>query len=313
MSFNKRSYAYLAGMIDGDGGIYICKSKVNGCDTYQSQLCVANCNRKLMNWLRHHFGGCLHKNSSAGDVPNFGSAVKKIYTNKVDNWQWRLTGNKTIQRTLDEIKSYLSINQERAEAAYNLVALHGKYRASEERQLCFNQMEKAGRHNTPNQEYTPAYFSGFFDAEGSISLVAAKTSQAFRPLIRLSSNDIEILEWFKESLGFGEIYSTLQDGTARYTWYFKTTDEKKLENFLLTILPYLIVKREQIKICLNLIRTPVSERTMERCTLDRNRIMELNSYCSVTTNMPTSPENGLKIESDLIGDYESEPVVTLAS
>jgi hypothetical protein len=34
---------------------------------------------------------------------------------------------------------------------------------------------------------------------------------------------------------------------------------------------------------------------------------------SVETNTPNSPVNGLKIESELIGDYESAPVVTLAA
>lgn len=306
MKLYKRSFKYLAGMIDGDGGIYICKSKVNGCDTYQTQLCVANSNKQLLNWLKHHYGGCLHKNSSVGDVPNFGPAIKKIYTNKVDNWQWRLTGNRAVENALMEILPFLSINKERAQAALSLVRLHGKYRAREERQECFDKREAAGRNQLPDEAFTPDYFAGYFDAEGSMSLTSAATAKSFRPLIRLSSNDLSLLEWFKESLGFGEIYSTVQSGKPRYTWYFKTTEEKKMENFMLSILPYLIVKREQVQLCLNLIRIKPEERTMERCLADRKRLMELNStFCSLTTNMPACPDDGQKIESDLMRDHES--------
>jgi hypothetical protein len=311
----KRSYRYLAAAIDGDGGIYICKSKVNGCDTYQAQLCVANSDLRLMKWLQHHFGGCLHKNSEKGSTPNFGSVIKKIYHNRDDNWQWRLTGNKAVGYVLDQIRPYLLINSQKYEPVKALTDLHAKYRASAEREECFVRYSNVTDDFDLNTPPTFDYFAGIMDMEGSVSIVKAARPENYRVLLRVANNNKGLVDWLERNFS-GTVYTAkkLQEGEKRYTWYRKETDEKRVENFLLAILPYLIVKRETAQLALNMIRIPKEQRTLEIVNAIRDRVVALNySFSSQEANTPACPENGQKIESQLIGDYESALLVTAAA
>ena len=312
MSLRKRNYGYLAAAIDGDGGIYICKSKVNGCDSYQAQLCVANSDIRLMKWLKHHYGGCLYKNSEKGSSPNFGSVVKAKYFNRDDNWQWRLTGNKAVGFLLDKIEPYLLINKQKYEPVRKLTFLHGQYCASTEREACFVQYSGVTDLFNPFTPHTYGYLAGLFDMEGSISIVPAAHAENYRVLFRIANNNKALLDWIKDGYG-GKVYTSKKEqlGSKRHTWYRKDTDEKWVENFLLALLPYLIVKREGAQLALNMIRMPKHLRTLEWCESLRQKVIELNhSFSSVETNTPACPENGQKIEPQLIGDYESVSLVT---
>ena len=312
MSMRKRSYRYLAAAIDGDGGIYICKSKVNGCDSYQSQLCVANSDLRLMKWLKHHFGGCLHKNSEKGSTPNFGSAIKKIYKNRDDNWQWRLTGNKAVGFILDQIKPYLLVNRQKYEPVKSLTDLHGKYRASDQREECFVQYSNVTDTFDFDTPPTTEYFAGILDMEGSISIVKAVRPENYRILFRVANNNKQLVDWLEKNFS-GTVYTAKkeQEGKKRYTWYRKETDEKRVENFLLSILPYLIVKRETAQLALNMIRIPKDQRTLEIVNDIRDKVITLNhSFGSVETNTPACSEDEQKIESPLFSDEQCASLVT---
>ena len=315
MSMKKRSYRYLAAAIDGDGGIYICKSKVNGCDTYQAQLCVANSDLRLMKWLQHHFGGCLHKNSEKGSTPNFGSIIKKTYHNRDDNWQWRLTGNKAVGFVLDQIKPHLLVNSQKYDPVKTLTNLHGKYRAAKEREECFVQYSNVTDDFDPNTPPTFDYFSGMLDMEGSVSIVKAARPESYRVLLRVANNNKGLVDWLEKNFS-GTVYEAkkLQEGKKRFTWYRKETDEKQLEKFLLAILPYMIVKRETVQLALNMIRIPKEQRTLEIVNAIRDKIVALNySFSSLEANTPACPENGQKIESPLFSDEQCAPSVMTAA
>jgi hypothetical protein len=315
MSMRKRSYRYLAAAMDGDGGIYICKSKVNGCDSYQAQLCVANSDLRLMKWLKHHFGGCLHKNSEKGSTPNFGSIIKKSYQNRDDNWQWRLTGNKAVGFVLDQVQPYLLINSQKYEPVKALTDLHAKYRASAQREECFIRYSNVTDDFDPETPPTIEYFAGMLDMEGSVSIVKAARPENYRVHLRIANNNKALVDWLKKNFS-GAVYTTkkLQEGKKRYTWYRKETDEKSVERFLLAILPYLIVKRETAQLALNMIRMPKEQRTLEIVNKIRDRVVELNySFSSQEANTPACPENGQKIESQLDGDAESALLVTVVA
>lgn len=306
MSMKKRSYRYLAAAIDGDGGIYICKSKVNGCVTYQAQLCVANSDMRLMRWLQHHFGGCLHKNSEKGSVPNFGSVIKKTYHNRDDNWQWRLTGNKAVGYVLDQMKPYLLVNSQKYEPVKTLTDLHGKYRAADEREKCFVQYSNVTDDFDLAIPPTFAYFAGMLDMEGSVSIVKAANPKNYRVLLRVANNNKGLVDWLEKNF-LGTVYTSkkLQEGKKKFTWYRKETDEKQVEKFLLAVLPYLIVKRETAQLALNMIRIPKENRTLEIVDKIRDKVIKLNySFSSVEANTPACPDNGQKIESPLFSDEQ---------
>jgi hypothetical protein len=78
------------------------------------------------------------------------------------------------------------------------------------------------------------------------------------------------------------------------------------ELLILAVLPYLVIKKEQAKTALRYIRLPrvAPEERMKLHLLMKS----LNKPASVTTNM-SGTSQGVKRESELVGDYESVPVV----
>jgi hypothetical protein len=59
-----QEFAYLAGIIDGEGSIYIgnfSKNKKTGALYYQTNMEVTNTDESLMKWLTEKFGGRIHK------------------------------------------------------------------------------------------------------------------------------------------------------------------------------------------------------------------------------------------------------------
>ena len=80
-----------------------------------------------------------------------------------------------------------------------------------------------------------------------------------------------------------------------HEWDLKDNNGKEL--FLLETLPYMITKREQSKIVLNFVR------------MNGKPDPEVRKRMWITC----SELNGKKIESDLIGDNKSDPVVILES
>jgi len=64
---NKEIYAYMAGMLDGEGYIGLSRFK-GGINnrykkkwTFKARVVVANCNLDLLKWIQKHFGGYITK------------------------------------------------------------------------------------------------------------------------------------------------------------------------------------------------------------------------------------------------------------
>jgi len=63
----KEKYAYMAGMLDGEG--YLGLSKFSGDSskrynhkwTYKARVIVSNCNINILNWIKENFGGFISK------------------------------------------------------------------------------------------------------------------------------------------------------------------------------------------------------------------------------------------------------------
>ena len=63
----KTKYAYMAGMLDGEGYIGLSKfggdssKKYNHKWTYKARVIVSNCNLDLIKWIQSNFGGFISK------------------------------------------------------------------------------------------------------------------------------------------------------------------------------------------------------------------------------------------------------------
>jgi len=168
-----------------------------------------------------------------------------------------------------------------------------------------------------------SYLAGLFDGEGCFSIAGSWKKRKYggkestKPffhmnlLISLYNTDLGVMKWLITKFG-GTYYvhhpSKAPNHKVGYSWHPKGAKNKEL--LLLGILPYLIIKREQAQISLEYVRLKGEPNVECRLAL-RERIQTLNGHGRgkrPTTNMLdglTSP----KIESDLIGDYESEPEV----
>lgn len=169
-----------------------------------------------------------------------------------------------------------------------------------------------------NDKTSWSYLAGLLDGEGCFTIAGswkkAKNGTSYfhmNLLISLYNNNLDIMRWLIEHFG-GTFYvhhpSKKPNHKTGYSWHPKGAKNREL--LILGILPYLVIKKKQAQIALNYLRLE-GKNPEERIKM-REEIQVLNGHGSgkrQTTNMLDNP-NGLMIESDLVGDYESAPLVT---
>lgn len=161
-----------------------------------------------------------------------------------------------------------------------------------------------------------AYLAGFMDGEGSFSIV--KTYQIKRLKdgtkskniryhlhIKITNTSLKVLEWISKNFGgqIGVKKNWPENWKQRYD--LTITGNKNMESFILSLLPYLIIKREQALVALEFARLHGQECPEKRNEL-RQKMLKLNDSSQphsdpLTTNtLDASSE--VKIESELLGD-----------
>jgi len=163
-----------------------------------------------------------------------------------------------------------------------------------------------------------SYVSGLIDGEGSIQINKTKAG-SYEIKVKLGNTDLRLMKWLISN--FGGVYYT--EASVRssshkvlYQWFVKGAKNKEL--FLLGVIPYLVLKREQAVIALEYVRLNKSKFNQPEREEMFQKLKVLNKRgISATTNMSsisTNAENGcfgeMKIESDLTGDCESAPDVS---
>jgi hypothetical protein len=172
------------------------------------------------------------------------------------------------------------------------------------------------------------YLAGILDGEGHITIQRSRTrnkrfrkdgsfhvseSRHYITAIGIINTDVRLMKWLVSN--FGGNYSDKSSNRNHTTWkhsyqWFPTGGSRSKELLLLSVLPYLILKREQAILGLSNLRL-VGESCPERRHDLYEKILALNKKGrTVETNTPSDPENGSKIESGLPGDEQSGLVVT---
>lgn len=172
-----------------------------------------------------------------------------------------------------------------------------------------------------------AYVAAMVDGEGSLSLTMTYIKDrkgnpypAFDCKTDISNTSKELMDWIQSRFG-GKVYLSVKHISKKarangqkslkpcYRWYCDGQDHQ--EDFVLRIIPFLVIKKEQAKIVLEYVRLRRNGRKGQReKRLELHfKMKALNKVGeSVTTNTPnTSPE--VKIESELCGDVQSGPGV----
>jgi len=101
-----------------------------------------------------------------------------------------------------------------------------------------------------------AYIAGFVDGEGYISLKRnVRGDQTFYvPIVKIASTDEIIIQWFKDSFGGWYYKRVPKNGENHKDSYYWTLTGKPLKPFLLTMLPYLKLKKKQCELVLKKIK-----------------------------------------------------------
>lgn len=160
------------------------------------------------------------------------------------------------------------------------------------------------------------YVAGILDGEGSLTIhKAGAPGGSYRLQIVVYGTSVKLMKWLLGNFG-GTFYARENNPSgwtktySRRIYKWTISGRKNKENFLLGVLPYLVIKDEQAKVALEFIRLGGSQVPEIRKRLEE-RIKFLNQgESSVTTNTSNVPSQGTKIESDLVGDHECEPMVT---
>ena len=171
-----------------------------------------------------------------------------------------------------------------------------------------------------------SYLAGLLDGEGHIIIRRSKTKNKryrkdgsfgvshgvhYISTVGITNTNEKMMQWLKEHFG-GNYYckrSNEKQPTWKiaYDWYISNNKGKEL--LLLGVLPYLVIKRQQAILALSNIRLAEEHCPEKRQVLYEQSIALNKKGRTVETNTSNLDENQVKIESELISDDKSDPIV----
>ena len=162
-----------------------------------------------------------------------------------------------------------------------------------------------------------SYLAGLIDGEGCISISKQVNNYnnrgrsdyiqyGFR--ISVTNTSLKLMKWLIST--FGGVYYTKREATKKHStsYEWRPKGRGNNEEILLGILPYLVIKTEHAKTGLSYVRLPEQDPCSREILYQKLRLLNQKGPLP-ETNTSDGSEIELKIESDLIGDYESAPVV----
>jgi hypothetical protein len=275
----KKAWPYVAGMLDAEGTIQIAVDKrPNGIIGMGLQIIIANTDKKLMDWLVKNFGGRFYRRSNKRGFSS---------PNSPDIYFWNLFGKGTQEAFLLGILPYITAKKQEAVLALEFVRLTGW---NKERKLQIAEEIKSAKVSDVYKDraqvltkFTPqeasAFAAGLFDGDGS-----------FGVSIEITQKRLILMRWFMAHYGGRFRERTMNEGKTYFRWYL--SGRKNKHDFLLDVIPHLILKKEKAKSMLSSLRA--------------------SEQGSATTDM-LSASLEAKTQSELIGDSESDSVKTQKS
>ena len=246
------SASYIAGLIDGDGCIFIRKIA----DGYQSGISIAQCRTNVLQIIRYHFGGsitaCSTRNNKTVDILD----QETIHKHNVRNQYNLLIRSNEYQLLLEYIKDSFVVKHDRIMCLYEMNKLvHISNKTDEKEQLHLLCSSKAILKDENLKNINIEYIQGLFDAEGCVYI--DKNTHKFHVSISQKNHPRLLLE-IQHFLGFGKVYN-FDFCINKKSDCFKFIELMKpgvivkynqviaFETFLNTIDP--IIKNEMYKIC----------------------------------------------------------------
>lgn len=169
-----------------------------------------------------------------------------------------------------------------------------------------------------------AYAAAMLDGEGHFSITKTILHSSkghpywgFDCKVGISNTSLKLMKWLVERFG-GSFRLSIKhiskkaraNGQKSLRPCYRWTCEgyKKQELFILSILPYLVIKIDQAHVALEWVRMIQVKNPEKRMELHR-KMIALNQGQSPTTNTSNTADSVVKIESDLHSNMQSDLVV----
>lgn len=132
-----------------------------------------------------------------------------------------------------------------------------------------------------------AYLAGVIDSDGCIGTQKNVTGRTYRPYLVVIQRDMVLIEWLYSKFG-GRVNMVSRKRIGRTDYYLRwETHNTMTTGILKGCLPYLIVKKEQAKLAIELVETrkflgnvrgkPCTDETIKKQQEIYHRIRSLNS------------------------------------
>ena len=197
--------AYIAGLIDGDGCIFIRKI-ANG---YQSGITISQSRTNVLQVIRYHFGGSIttsvNRNNKVEDVLNDTGEFYHKH-NRRNQYNLMLRSNE-YKLLLDYIQFSFIIKHPQIECLYKFYKLADIPNVVEAKEALYQKCKTYNENKIIDETHLTRmsieYIQGLFDAEGCIYI--DKNFSNYSITIAQKNQPI-VLEKIKEFLRYGKVY-----------------------------------------------------------------------------------------------------------
>ena len=200
--------SYIAGLIDGDGTIFIRKIK----DGYQSGISITQSRTNILQILQYHYGGTIVKPLQIYSEDIFNEDGYYDKNNRRNSYTLTIRSNE-YKFLLNDIKEHIILKREQIDALDNFSMIVNKNDCNDEKEKLHNIC--SDKNKTKESEYYDFskinidYIQGLFDAEGHIFITPKKANGELRFTKGIymkitQKNHPKIIDVIYDFLGFGK-------------------------------------------------------------------------------------------------------------
>lgn len=163
------------------------------------------------------------------------------------------------------------------------------------------------------KEQNWSYLAGLIDGEGCFAVWKYWNTERnywqYSGRLTITNTNLNLMKWLVSHFGGGFLCKREATQDHKASWEWRPKGKANHSKIILAILPYLVIKHEQAQHLLSFFRLGYGEQEQREIIIQRMNL--LNRKGSVETDTLNGDEP--KIQSELTGDCESDPVETLDS
>lgn len=277
--------SFIAGFIDGDGYVHMKESK----GSIRYGIFIGQCRTNILQVLHYHFYGHIYKindetrNEIDENMYYLPNNIRTIYTIRQNSYYSKYL--------IEYIEDFIILKHNQIKCIYEALQIKDEIKDHTIKEKMIELKNKCQQYNQReikiDYDFTrlnDAYIAGLFDAEGCVT-IKHKGIREFRLKIGIcQKNHPMLLEKLIEYFGYGII--------DRYCYIIFIKDD--IANFLERVLPFIIVKKNQVIVILKflkLYRELNNNDVMtlyEICKRILNREKHMNEDIVIPENLPHS-------------------------